>query len=405
MALIKLNIESFKKDKGGILNKLVDQVVDNVENKLENAVEGLVGKALKKVGLSSSIANEIVSRFGDAFSKGKADEYFKEFNSEVKRMSPDDIKNNLLAAGDAETYTDAIARASNRIGVTGVASTMQYPSHIGKYFMTMKFAEYSRPSPEARANLNFKQAIVLPIPREIKESFNINVDEQSQGFVGGIADVAATSFGTGKKLGDVAADQAYALAYSKAVQTIGQMDQAAGQVLQQFAGAAPNPHVQAIFSGIPLRVHRFDWTFAPRNAQESAMLRDMVFALKAYSLPSYSRVGTAALQYPLLCQIDLYPWAEQKGEELVKFTPSILRNVEINYSPQGMPSFFAGTNLPTMISFSLEFIETEIHTGNTYGRQGDSNLDRQAEKIDKKLKEKTGYGAKDAIKTVTDLFE
>jgi len=402
MALIKLNIESFKKDKGGILNKLVDGVVDKVEDKLENAVENLVGKALKKVGLSSSIANEIVSRFGDAFSKGKADEYFKEFNSEVKRMSPDDIKNNLLAAGDAETYTDAIARASNTIGFLG-APTLQYPSHIDKYFMSMKFAEYQRPAPEARAQLNFKQAFVLPIPRELKESFSLNVDEQSQGFKGGIADVAATAFGTGKKVGDVAADQAYALAYSGAVQALGQVE---GQVLGQFMGAVPNPHVQAIFSGIPLRVHRFDWTFAPRNAEESATLQRLVFALKAYSLPSYSRVGTAALQYPLLCQIDLYPWANNKdAAKLINFTPAILRNVEINYAPQGMPSFFAGTNLPTMISFSLEFIETEIHTGNTYGRQGDSNLDRQAENIEKALKEKTGYGAKDAIKAVTSVFE
>ena len=259
------------------------------------------------------------------------------------------------------------------------------------------------PAPEARARLNFKQAIVLPIPREIKESFSINVDEQSQGFLGGVADVAATAFGTGKKVGDVAADQAYALAYSGAVQALGQVE---GQVLGQFMGAVPNPHVQAIFSGIPLRVHRFDWTFAPRNAEESATLQRLVFALKAYSLPSYSRVGTAALQYPLLCQIDLYPWANNKdAAKLINFTPAILRNVEINYAPQGMPSFFAGTNLPTMISFSLEFIETEIHTGNTYGRQGDSNLDRQAENIEKALKEKTGYGAKDAIKAVTSAFE
>lgn len=391
MAIFNLGIKSFTKDKGGIGGRLVDSVVNNIEEQLENSVENLIGKALKKTGLSSSVSKQITSRFGDAFSKGAADKYFKEFNSGLERVTPDQISQNLLQAGDAETYTDAISRLTYNVTSLDGLPTIQFPSQIGKYYMSMSFAEYKRLSPEVSATLDFKQAFVLPIPRELKESFNVNVDEKTQGMAGGIANIVNTAFGTGRKIGDVAADQIGALAYSAAVQAVGEY----GEILGQFAGATPNPHVQAIFSGIPLRVHKFDWTFSPRNAQESLTLREMIMALKAYSLPSYSRLGTAALQYPLLCQIQLHPWADQAGNELINFSPALLRSVDINYAPQGMPSFFAGPgNLPTMVSFSLEFIETQIQTGNTYGRQGDSNLDRAADKLNEAIKTEYGIDAK-----------
>ena len=383
MALIKLNIDSLKKDTKGILNRLVDNVVNKIEDKLENAVEGLIAGGLKKIGLSSSIASEISSRFGDAFSKGNADKYFKEFNSEVKRMTPDEIRQNMFSSGDAETYSDAVVRASDRRAVSDARATMQFPSNIGKYFMSMKFAEYQRPAPEARATLEFQQAFVLPVPRELKEQIAINVDDgATQGQIGGLANLGATMFGT-DQAGTALRDQAGAMLYSLAVQKIGEMESSVGQVLGQFMGAVPNPHVQAIFSGIPLRTHRFDWTFSPRNRQESQELQKLIFTLKAYSLPSYTRLGTAALQYPMLCQINMYPWDDNSdvNNRLMVFKPAILRNVDINYSPQGMPAFFEGTNLPTMVSFSLEFVETEIHTSNDYKRQGDSNLDRQSETI------------------------
>lgn len=406
MAIIKLNINSFKKNGGGILNKMVDEVTNKIEQKLENAVEDLIAGGLKKSGLSSSIAGEVSSRFGDAFAKGSADKYFKDFNSELNRVSPADIKNNMIDAGNAETYTDAINRTKNRIG-GGAKATLQYPQHIGEYYISMRFAEYSRPAPESHATLDFKQAIILPIPREIKEQVSINIDDGAQqGQMGGLANLASGMFGS-RKSGDVLDSQLGAMAYSAAVQLAGE----GGQIISQFMGAVPNPHVQAIFSGVPLRTHRFDWVFAPRNEQESAALQDLVFALKAYSLPSYTRLGTAALQYPMLCQLDLYPWADtikddKSGKKvgLITFKPAFLRSVDINYSPQGMPAFFAGTNAPTMIGVSLEFVETEIHTSNDYGRQGNSNLDDNADKFYSYVDEKLGGGVTSVRNEVRDLL-
>lgn len=395
MALINLNINTFKRD-SGILNRLTENVTQQVENRLENAVEDLIGGALNKAGLSSVVASQISTRFGDAFAAGSADRYFREFNSEINRVTPRETVQNMLPADGAETYVDAIQRASNTKTITGAQSTLQYPEQIGKYYMAMKFAEYRRPAPESRATLDFIQAFALPIPRELKETININVNESSeQGFMGGAANMLTNTFGGGGAgLGTNLVNSGGALAYSYAVQKLGQFNNEVSSILTQVLGAVPNPHVQAIFEGIPLRSHRFDWTFSPRNAEESMLLQKLILALKAYSLPSYTRLGTAALQYPMLCQIELYPWSKDvnaQGNEvnkdsrdptnLIVFKPAILKSVDINYSPQGLPAFFAGTNFPTMISLSLEFVETEIHTSNMYGRQGNSSLDENVDNI------------------------
>jgi len=65
----------------------------------------------------------------------------------------------------------------------------------------------------------------------------------------------------------------------------------------------------------------------------------------------------------------MYPWASETGEELIKFKPALLRNVSVNYAPNGVPSFFAGTNLPTFIQIRLEFVETEYFTGEDFGAE------------------------------------
>ena len=77
MALIKLNINNFKKDLGGIANRLVDNVANKIEQKLENAVEDAFAKGLKKIGLSDGVSRDIASRFSDSISVGRADNFFK----------------------------------------------------------------------------------------------------------------------------------------------------------------------------------------------------------------------------------------------------------------------------------------------------------------------------------------
>jgi hypothetical protein len=380
MALVKVNIEDFKKGGRGILDRLADKITDKVSDKIENSVEDVFGKALKKIGLSDRLANQISSRFGDSLTRGLEDDYFRTFSSEINRVggqANQQIKSNFVKANEsAETTIDSISRASNSQKVDGLP-TLQYPSHLGKYYITLKFREYQRPAPEVRGTLPFKQAIVLPISREIREGFDIRVGAQETGFAGNVADAAAKLLDQGNL--DGAGQAALAIGYASLVQDAGGD---AGRLLAQFTGAAANPNLQAIFSGVELRQHRFDWLLAPRNAQESEELQRILKALKAYSLPAYSSIGTAALSYPFLCQPSIEPLTKTKitdegevvDDSLIQFPPCLINNIEINYSPQGLPAFFEGTNQPTLIQLSITMLETELQTADRYGREGGDRL-------------------------------
>jgi hypothetical protein len=355
MALIRLNIDSFKRDLGGIANRLANQVVNKIEQKLENAVEDTFAKGLKKIGLSDGVSREIASRFTDSISVGRADDFFGSSTAEQNRVAPFEIEERLLA-GEAETARDAVQRIQTA-DITS-APVMQFPDQLGEYYMKLDFQSYHRPSPQMQAVFKRFKTIILPIPRDLKETFEINVEGKAQGAKGGLADLGTDLLrGAGDKAGGE-----FAILYSFAAQAL---ESTTGDILGQALGAVPNPHLQAIFSGVDLRRHTFQWTFAPRNPQESRNLKAIIKELKKNSLPGYSSMGTAALQYPPMVEIMLMPW----GSDLIKFKKCLVDSVSINYAPAGLPSFFQGTQEPTMIQIEIQFLETEIQTAKDYGLQ------------------------------------
>lgn len=359
MALIKLNINSFKKDLGGISNRLVDKVVNKIENKLENAVEDSFAKGLKKVGLSDSVARQISSRFSDSVAVGRADKFFQSSTAEQNRVSPRQIEEKLLA-GSAETTLDAVQKI-NAQDIKSV-NIMQFPDQLGKYYIELDFQSYHRPSPQMEAIFKRFKTILLPIPRDLKESFELNVDGKPQGGMGGVADLGVDLL---RGAGDKVSGTEFAIAYSFMTQAL---EQGTAEILGQALGAVPNPHLQAIFSGVELRTHTFQWTFAPRNPAESQRLKEIITEIKKNSLPAYSTTGTAALQYPPMVNIRLMPWAAS-GDDLIIYKKCLVKNVSVNYAPSGLPSFFQGSNLPTMIQVEIQFLETEIQTAKDYGLQ------------------------------------
>jgi hypothetical protein len=98
---------------------------------------------------------------------------------------------------------------------------------------------------------------------------------------------------------------------------------------------------------------------------------DLLKAMKAYSLPSYSSLGTAALAYPFLCQPEL---KIAGTAQLIKFQPCLIQQIELNYSPQGIPAFFEGTSHPAFIECSITMLETQIQTSRDYGREGGDRI-------------------------------
>jgi hypothetical protein len=55
--------------------------------------------------------------------------------------------------------------------------------------------------------------------------------------------------------------------------------------------------------------------------------------------------------------------------ELITFKKCLVKSVSVNYAPAGLPSFFKGTQEPTMIQLEIQLLETEIQTAKDYGLQ------------------------------------
>ena len=66
----------------------------------------------------------------------------------------------------------------------------------------------------------------------------------------------------------------------------------------------------------------------------------------------------------------------------------MVQNISVNYSPQGIPAFFKGTNQPIFIQVSIDFIETEIQTAYDYGTNPGDRGERtdQVSKLYEQLK-------------------
>lgn len=395
MPLIKLNIDSFKKDAGGIAGRLIDNAVSKIEGKLENAVEDAFAKGLKKIGLSNSVSRELAARFTDSLSAGRADKYFDSSTSEQNRATPRQIEERLFAR-DAVTTFDAVQSINNR-NISNV-SVMQFPEDMGKYYMMLDFQSYHRPSPQMEAIFKRFRTIALPIPRDLKETFGLNVDAKPQGVGGGLADIGTDLL---RGAGEGVKGQLFALAYSALVQKA----EGAGDIVGQLVGAVPNPHLQAIFSGVDLREHTFQWTFAPRNPGESETLMTIIREIKKNSLPAYSTQGTAALQYPPMVELKLMPWNET-NDDFIRFKKCLIKSVSVNYAPAGLPSFFRNTKLPTMIQLELNFLETEIQTAADYGLKAgerEDGLEQLKDALDRgasNIADATGFDYKGAVNEI-----
>jgi hypothetical protein len=383
------------------IKKLAEDATRSLERKLENSVEDLFARTLSSTGLSSSITRNLSAKLGDAVKNELVDKYFQTGSSEFNRVSKDDICNNFLpnyaqtASGSVRSIEEDL---KNIDGVKG--DVLQYPPNMGKYYMSMKFRQYIRQAPQLQSSLRFDNAIILPVPRRLEEEFNLNINSFAQGGYGALADVIqTTSSGAGT---DYSPTQA--IAFAMMARSLKALESDAADSVSQYLGSIPNPHMAALFQGIDLRKFQFEWTFSPRNVNESIEIQNIVLKLKQNSLPAFSTLGTPILQYPLMCQIEMEPW-HTDGADLITFKPALLESVKVNYSPNGIPSFFAGTNLPTFIQLSLNFVETTYFTSNDFGpsdatRQDDAKLNAIVEETNNYLR---GVLPEDVVAGVDNL--
>jgi hypothetical protein len=226
----------------------------------------------------------------------------------------------------------SVIQASRR---SGTRASLKFPSDLGAHAMIINFEKYSYSSTQTGfVNSVNSGNIALPIPTNLVDSTSIAANDSQLGITGAAAmglmnasGISAKKFGADsysaiesqlKNLLDPTASGGKPSATNDALSTFKAFTKftgrnlldsvlpGAGMAADLTSGTAVNPHQTLDFSGVALKSHSFIWTFSPRNADESLVLKNIIKKIKSSMLPAYDSIGgfqKALLTYPDLIKI------------------------------------------------------------------------------------------------------
>lgn len=294
-----------------------------------------------------------------------------------------------------------IANKKAELNNMGVLS---FPSNLGAHATLMIFKKYKYRSPGDRqlnkvssSTLSQEElgsaALLLSLPREIKDSYSIKISEFEQGMFGDAISQGGNYIGGDGTLNTDAILQNIGLPSTQTVVStatgalgglatkflssrtgavggaaLGAMLPGAGNIatsLEAGAGATVNPKQALSFQGIDLKRHNFSWTMAATTPDESDTIRDITNVVRRNALPSYTNVGSlkrAFLNYP--STVDIYFFGIDQ-QYFMYYKTCMIDNFEFNYSSQGMSILRGGK--PAIVTMSISLKEMDIHTAEDYG--------------------------------------
>ena len=220
--------------------------------------------------------------------------------------------------------------------------------------------------------------IFLPIPESITDSNGVTWGEDS------LNGLAATGVGIGKDLmesngmeelkkagergvegvKDLIKDDMTAAAInstfaSMAVNALGGNTSAAG-ILARQTGAVLNPNMELLFGGVQLRSFSFSFDFAPRDENESIVIKKIIRAFKKSLNAKNSSTGENKgaglfIKSPDVFQLT-YKTGAKNHQFLHKFKPMALLNIGVNYTGAGTYATYDNT-APVHTKIDLTFQE------------------------------------------------
>ena len=129
-------------------------------------------------------------------------------------------------------------------------------------------------------------------------------------------------------------------------------------------GQAMNPYMEVIFDSMQMRNFTYNFTFAPKNAQERDDVQDIIKLFRYHMAPELKGAQHRFLTLPSTFDIHyMYQHDQDYASEnnfYSKIATCVLKDVSVDYTPNGVKSFQDGS--PTQIGMSLSFQETELLT-------------------------------------------
>ena len=220
--------------------------------------------------------------------------------------------------------------------------------------------------------------IFLPIPESITDSNGVTWGEDSLNGLAasalgiglktitaesGAEAVKALTGGTKEAVGGLLSDNMTIQAInstfaSMAVNALGGNTSAAG-ILARQTGSILNPNMELLFGGVQLRSFSFSFDFAPRDENESIVIKKIIRAFKkslnAKNSSTSENSSGLFIKSPDVFQLT-YKTGGKNHEFLHKFKPMALLNIGVNYTGAGTYATYDNT-APVHTKIDLTFQE------------------------------------------------
>lgn len=279
-----------------------------------------------------------------------------------------------------------IARNRNNIQTTPV-DMLAFPSgNFGGHGIIFNFSKYTYDKNADLQNKVVSDSIMLPIPANLVDSFNVRINQAELGLSGSAAartgaTTTASDFSTFGGAVSTAVDAALSelqeasqdtsIAAVKALETLASEEDRKG--FEVGFGKAVNPHLALSFDGVDLKQHQFQWELAPRNAGESEQLKRIINKFKRNSLPKFAQIGSGRNMFEYPNVVDTFFVGTEPGF-LYYFKRCLIGTFEVNYAAGGTPAFLEGGR-PAAVNISMTMTEMDIHTADDYDDELQSIID------------------------------
>ena len=265
------------------------------------------------------------------------------------------VKKGILAQDYSKAVQDTIKdAAADAAKLTGISNIKDIGAKIGNAIGST----FSRPQKR------LKTAIALHVPNQLSIKYGAGwQDEDTFGLQaileGGSAVGRALKKGSKSLPNDAAASNSIgrlsSIAASYALSNI-----PGGAGISAMTGLAPNPMKEQIFKGVDFRTFTMEYQFAPRSQVEAKNVLNIIQTFKYHMHPEYKGENNFLFLYPSEFDIS-YFHAGKENLNIHRHTSCVLTDLDINYTPNGNFSTFAG-GMPTQINVSMSFKELTILT-------------------------------------------
>ncbi len=334
-----------------------------------------------------------------------------------------------MATSDSLLRTPPSQHIQNRKSRYKGSDVLQFPANLGAHCTLMRFFEYTYGGAKGAVELPLAE-VILPLPKQIQDSFKVNIAGDELGLTGaGAAQVAASAGnseaqgGIGSAIKNLASATAQAAEnvggavgsaalgdFSAIQEGLGKTADAAGFLtlaglgkvspdlkngIGAGRGTAVNPFATLVFKGVDLKVHSLEWLLSPESEEEQRELKKIIQVMQRMVLPQaqnpmgennefgLTAIDKGLLKYPAMVNIYLQGIDQ---EYFFRFKTSMISQLNVDYTPNGIALQKGGK--PSQIRITMTLNEAYIHTADDYSDETLS-LEASPERIDNSIEEES----------------